>query len=135
MFLTLRRFIVILLTLVQCIAPLVHAHASKYGDNKQGFHVPGLERFDSETKPHSVLIDKAQDHASSEGWIVAVDLGHKQNPTNHPVDSDNDLFLHQQAIAFDPAVSKLNTSFSSLLQQLVDSSFSPYPPSRAPPER
>lgn len=135
MFLILRKFIVILLTLLQCIAPLVHAHASEHGDSRQGFHVPGFEQYGDQTKMHMAQIKKVQNNASLEGLIVAVDIGHKQNPTNPPIDLDNDYFLHQQTAVFVPAVSSLITSFSTLPQQPIFSFFSSSPPARAPPER
>ena len=49
MFSTLRKFIVIFLTMLQFIAPLVHAHASEHS-SKQGLHVPGLEQYGAENK-------------------------------------------------------------------------------------
>ena len=135
MFLLVRKFIVILLTLLQCIAPLVHAHASEHGGYRQGFHVPGFEQYGVQTQMLRVQIKKVQNNTSLEGLIVAVDIGHKQNPTNPSIDSDSDFFLHQQTTLFVPAVSRLNTSISSLPQQPVYSFFSSSPPARAPPER
>ena len=81
MFSTLRKFIVIFLTMLQFIAPLVHAHASEY-NSKQGLHVPGLERYGAE---HNMLISQMktlQYNVCVEGMIVAVDIGIKQNRTN-----------------------------------------------------
>jgi hypothetical protein len=132
MFSTLRKFIVIFLTMLQFIAPLVHAHASEY-NSKQGLHVPGLERYGVE---HNMLISQMktlQYNVCVEGMIVAVDIGIKQNRTNLQSDSDNYYYLQQQTVVFNTDVSRFDTHFSPQPQQLVYRLFIPSPSPRGPP--
>jgi hypothetical protein len=134
MFSTLRKFIVIFLTMLQFIAPLVHAHASEY-NSKQGLHVPGLERYGVE---HNMLISQMktlQYNVCVDGMIVAVDIGLTQNRTNLQSDSDNYYYLHQHAFVFNTTVSRFDTQFSPQSQQLVYRLFIPSPPPRGPPAR
>ena len=132
MFSTLRKFMVIFLTMLQFIAPLVHAHASEPG-SKQGLHVPGLEHYGAEhdmptagmkTVPYDVAVD---------GVVVGVDLGLKQNRTNHRTDADNSLYLHQQTVVFNAVVPRSDSHFSGQPPQLTYRLFVPSPPPRAPP--
>ena len=134
MFSTLRKFMVIFLTMLQFIAPLVHAHASEPG-LKQGLHVPGLEHYGAEhdlptAGMKTVLYDVAVD-----GVVVGVDLGLKQNRTHHRTDADADhsYYLHQQPVAFNTAVSRSHSHFSEQPPQLTYRLFVPAPPPRAPP--
>lgn len=132
MFSTLRKFLVILLTMLQFIVPLVHAHSSDYR-LKQGLHVPGLEQYDAE---HNTPIDQMktlQYNFSVDCMIVGVNIGLEQNQTNPRTDSDNNYYLHQQTVAFNSPVSKFDTNFSPQPQQLVYQLFSPSRSPRAPP--
>jgi hypothetical protein len=132
MFSTLRKFIVIFLTMLQFIAPLVHAHASEY-NSKQGLHVPGLERYGAE---HNMLISQMktlQYNVSADGVIFAVDLGVKQNEKYLQTDSDNNYYLHQHTVVFNTDVSRFDTHFSTQPQQLVYRLFIPSPSPRGPP--
>jgi hypothetical protein len=134
MFSTLRKFLVIFLTMLQFIAPLVHAHASEYS-SKQGLHIPGLEHYDAE---HNTLIDQIktlQYNVSVDGMIIGVNLGLKQDQRNSQTDSDNSYYLHQHTVAFNTPVSRFDTNFSPQPEQLVYRLFIPSPPSRAPPEQ
>ncbi len=81
MFSTLRKFIVIFLTMLQFIAPLVHAHESTHG-SKLGLHIPGLEQYSAENKTHIDQMKTVQYNVSAESMIVAVDMGLKQNRAN-----------------------------------------------------
>ena len=132
MFSTLRKFLVIFLTMLQFIAPLVHAHASE-PSLKQGLHVPGLEHYGAEHNTLIAQMKTLQDNVSVDGMIVAVDTGLKQNQTNPQTDSDNNYYLPQQTVAFNTAVSRFDTNFSPQPQQLVYRLFIPSPPPRAPP--
>lgn len=132
MFSTLRKFLVIFLTMLQFIAPLVHAHASDYR-SQPGLHVPGLEYYGAE---HNTLINQMKTlpyNVSVDVMIVAVDIGLTQNQTNPQTDSDNSYYLHQHTVAFNTAVSRFDTHFSPQPQQLVYRFFIPSPPPRAPP--
>ena len=134
MFSTLRKFIVIFLTLLQFIAPLVHAHASEHS-SKQGLHVPGLEQYGAENKSLMARMQTMRYTISADGIIVGVDTGLKQNRTNPQFDPDNDYYLHQQTVAFNPVVFRFDRYFSPQPQPPVYRLFIPLPPPRAPPVR
>jgi hypothetical protein len=134
MFLTLRKFIVIFLTMLQFIAPLVHAHASEHG-SKQGLHVPGLEQYGAEHKMLMAQMKTLQYNVSVEGMIVAVDVGIKQSKKNPQTDSDNNYYLHQQMVTFNTEVSRFDNHFSQQPQQLFYRLLIPSYPPRAPPAR
>jgi len=133
MFSTLRKFIVIFLTILQFIAPLVHAHASEQS-SKQGLHVPGLEHYGAEQNaPIAKMMKTLPYNVSVDGMIVAVDPGLKQNQTDSQTDSDNNYYLYQQAFVFNAAVSRVDTHFFPQPQQLIYRLFVPLPPPRASP--
>ncbi|MEI6068018.1 MAG: hypothetical protein WCP96_11790 [Methylococcaceae bacterium] len=132
MFSTLRKFLVVFLTLLQFIAPLVHAHAREYS-LKPGLHVPGLEHISAEHNTPLAQNKTLPHHVSVDGMIVAVDTGVKQSQTNHPADSASDYFLPQQALAFNAAAFRFDTHFSPQSQQSVYRLLIPSPPPRAPP--
>ena len=134
MFSTLRKFIVIFLTLLQFIAPLVHAHASEY-PSKPGLHVPGLEEYGAENKTLMARMQTMHYNVCADGIIVGVDTGLKQKRTNRQIDPDNGYYLHQQTVAFNPLVSRFDRHFSPQ-PQLPDYRFIILsPPPRAPPVR
>ena len=112
MFSTLRKFLVIFLTMLQFIAPLVHAHASEHS-SKQGLHVPGLEHYGAEHNTLIAQMKTLQYNVSVDGMIVAVDTGLKRNQTNPQTDSDNNYYLHQQTVVFNTPVSRFDTQFFS----------------------
>jgi hypothetical protein len=132
MFSTLRKFLVIFLTLLQFIAPLVHAHASEHSST-QGLHMPGLEHYGAEQDALTAQLKTAPYDVAVDGVIVGVDLGLKQNRTNPRTDAGNSLYLHQQTAAFNTTVSRLDSPFSEQPQQLVYRLFILSPPPRAPP--
>ena len=130
MFSTLRKFTAIFLTILQFIAPLVHAHTSEHSP-MQGLHVPGLEGYGAEynqmkTSPYNVSVDS---------MIVAVDIGIKQNRTDSQTDSDNYYYLNQQIVTFNTTASEFDTNFSPQPQQLAYRLFIPSHSPRAPPAR
>jgi hypothetical protein len=132
MFSTLRKFLVIFLTMLQFIAPLVHAHASEHS-SRQGLHVPGLESYGAEDNTLIAQMKTLQYSVHADGMIVGVDTGLKQNRMNPQADPDSNYYLHQQTFALNAAVSRFNTNFSPQPQQLVCRLFIPLPPPRAPP--
>ena len=132
MFSTLRKFIVIFLTMLQFIAPLVHAHASEHS-SKQGLHVPGLERYGAEHNTPVAQLEALQFNVSMDGIIVGVDTGLKQSRTNPHTGSDNNYYRHQQTVTFTAAVSRFDINFSPQSQQLVCQLFIPSHSPRAPP--
>ena len=132
MFSTLRKFIVIVLTMLQFIAPLVHAHASEHG-SKQGLHVPGLEHYGAEHNTLTAQMKALQYNICVDGMVVGVDLGLKQSGTNPQSDSDNNYYLHQQTVVFKTAVSRFDANFSPQSQQFAYPAFIPAHSPRAPP--
>jgi hypothetical protein len=132
MFSTLRKFLVVFLTILQFIAPLVHAHASEHSSNP-GLHVPGLEHFGAEHNTPLAQLNASQYNVSVEGMMVAVDRGVKQSQTNHPAASADLYYLTQQALAFNAIVSRFDAHFSPQSQQLVYGLLIPSSPPRAPP--
>ncbi|MDD2660966.1 MAG: hypothetical protein PHY54_15025 [Methylococcales bacterium] len=134
MFSSVRKFLVIFLTILQFIAPLVHAHASGFS-SKLGLHVPGLEHFGVEHDPLSDQMKTLQYNVSVDGLIVGVDAGLKQNKANPQTDSKNHYYLHQQTVSFNTHVSRHDANFSPQPEQLVYRLIIPTPPPRAPPAR
>jgi len=128
-----RRFLILVLTLLQFIAPLAHAHASEH-ILKQGLHVPGFELTGSK---HFAAIapemKSLQNHVSVDGMIVVIDIGVKGNQDKHWITSDSPDYLHQQDVVFNVRVCKLDTHFfldlSSPNYHTLSSSHHP----RAPP--
>jgi len=128
MFIALRKSTVILLAILQLIAPLVHAHA---GDKVSdlGLHVPGLEIYGVE---HAEKMFQTVNYDShSEGILVGVDAGMKDKQVI--VDLDNNHYLHQQPPAFNAALSPFDTNFSPQSRQFVCRLFIPSLSPRAPP--
>jgi len=133
MFSTLRILLVIFLTMLQFIAPLVHAHASM-DETKQGLHIPGLEGFGAAHNRLAGQLNALPYNVSVDGLIVAVDMGIRQSQTNAPVDIDSNYYLYQQhRFTFTAVVSQFEANFSPQPQQLAYCLFIPSPPSRAPP--
>lgn len=130
MFTALRKFTVIFLTILQLIAPLVHAHAGvKDSDFGLHVHVHGLEMHGVE---HDTLVFHAVSYDfSSEGILVSIDAGMKNKQVNTV--ADNSHYLHQQAPAFNAAISPFDTNFSPQPTQFVCRLFIPSLSPRAPP--
>ncbi|MEY3106788.1 MAG: hypothetical protein RIT35_961 [Pseudomonadota bacterium] len=128
-----RSFLVIVLTMLQCIAPLVHAHASEH-IAKQGLHLPGFELSGSE---HFASIapemKSLQNHVSIDGMIIVIDIGVKRNQYKHWITSDSNYYLHQQDVVFNVGASKVDTNYSPLVNQINFLSLSSAHSSRAPP--
>ena len=97
MFLTLRIYLVIILTVLQLFIPLVHAHT---GDQslKPGLHIPGLEHYEAKQNKLTVQIKALQHNDYTDGMIVAIDMGVKQHQIN-PLDiNDSHYFIHQTSM-------------------------------------
>lgn len=128
-----RSFLVIVLTMLQCIAPLVHAHASEH-IAKQGLHLPGFELSGSE---HFASIapemKSLQNHVSIDGMIIVIDIGVKRNQYKHWITSDSNYYLHLQDVVFNVGASKVDTNYSPLVNQINFLSLSSAHSSRAPP--
>jgi len=132
MFSTLSKYLVVFLTLLQFIAPLVHAHAGEPGSTS-GLHVPGLERFNAEHNTPPDQLKMLSYNNAVEGMIVAVDSGVKQSQINQPSDLAPHYYLPQQAFVFNKADSRFDANFSPQSQQLAYCLLMPSPPLRAPP--
>ena len=111
MFSILRKFLVIFLTMLQFIAPLVHAHASERSP-KQRLHVPALERYDTELNTLKAQMKALQYSNTVDGIIIGVNRGFKQTKTDL-TDSDSNFYLHQQVVVFNTAISGFDTNFIS----------------------
>ncbi|MDO9047037.1 MAG: hypothetical protein Q7U66_04775 [Methylobacter sp.] len=130
MFSALRKFLFIFLAILQLIAPLVHAHAGEKNSDF-GLHIHGLEMHGVE---HDALVFHAVNYDfSSEGIIVGIDAGMKSKQVNTVADSNNSHYLHQQASAFNAAISPFDTNFSPQPTQFVCRLFIPSLSPRAPP--
>jgi len=132
MFSTLSKYLVVFLTLLQFIAPLVHAHAGESGSTP-GLHVPGLEYFSAEHSTPPTQLKMLSYSNAVEGMLVAVDSGVKQSQINQSGDSAPHYYLPQQAFVFNDADLRFDANFSPQSQQLVYCLLIPSPPQRAPP--
>ncbi len=147
MFTTLRKFTVIVLAILQLIAPLVHAHAGEKVSDL-GLHVPGLEMYGVEHDAsvfQAVSYDSSPDRIGSrpiatlppslavEGIIVGIDAGMKDKQVNAASDLDNNHYLHQQVPVFNAAIFPFDINFSPQAQQFVCRLFIPSLSPRAPP--
>jgi hypothetical protein len=130
MFTTLKRFTVILLAILQLVAPLVHAHA---GDKVSdlGLHVPGLEIYGADYD--FPIAQEVSYDFSSEGILVGIDTGIKDKQVNAPVDVDNSHYLHQQAPVFNVAISRYDINFSPQQHDVARNPLIPSLSPRAPP--
>ncbi|MCX7097040.1 MAG: hypothetical protein NTV43_03930 [Methylococcales bacterium] len=129
MFSALRLSIVIFLTLLQFIAPLVHAHANG-PVAKQGLHVPGLENFSAQQHTAQALpLDLGVN-----GVMVVVDSGIKQQRTALNTADQTPYFLLPQTLSFSSATARQqDTNFSPHQQAAVHHVFSTANSPRAPP--
>lgn len=128
---TLRKFLIIFLTILQLFAPLVHAHASESASN-QGLHVPGLEHYSLHHE--SIAYSKAPAlHACIDGIMVGVGLGLKQKLSTTQADTDNGFYLPMQRPPLSIVALPLKCYGSEPAQPLLARLLSSPPPSRAPP--
>jgi hypothetical protein len=118
MFSILRKFLVIFLSLLQLIAPLVHAHTNEQS-SKQGLHVPGLEQFGNEYKTLMPQIKTLQCQVSIDGMVVGVNPGLKHNQANFGDDAGSKYYLHQNSVGLNTTVSKFDINFSPQRQLFV----------------
>ncbi len=142
MFLASRLVIVVLLALLQLIAPLVHAHANNcfvtgMPHEQTKLHIPGLELY---LKPHLEMssdtlwqIRRVALNAPAEGMVIGVDTGIKQKQQLDLCDSDNDCGVLMIALVFlIPFVTKKIT-LPDFLQPMLPSPLSSSHHARAPP--
>jgi hypothetical protein len=147
MFTALRKSTVILLAILQLIAPLVHAHAGEKA-SELGLHVPGLEIYSIQQDTfisQAVNHDENAAHTASqrvaafssspsiEGIIVSVDAGIRDKPVNAVVDVDNDHYLYQQNALFKTAIPSFDVNFPPQVTRFVSRLLIPSLSPRAPP--
>ena len=132
MFPTLRKFLIIFLTILQLFAPLVHAHASDSHTN-QGFHVPGLEHYSSRHESSAYIKARSSLNACVDGVLVGVGLGLKQKLNATQFNTDNSYSLPMQISHLSRVVLPLKIYDSGQRQPLVARLLASPPPSRAPP--
>lgn len=135
-----RPFLVVFLVLLQCIAPLVHAHTGE-PLSSQGVHIPGLEAY-SRSVASVPLHDTAAVTASAfysdvDGQVVGVDTGVSREIATQRLhkllaDLAHGDYLPSRAVVFIPArfigVSPLSLS----MRRVYAVSYSVHAP-RAPP--
>jgi hypothetical protein len=124
----LRQFLVVLLVLLQCAAPLVHAHT---GGNayQSGLHIHEFESF-SHVANEVALVAASQDsHADS--VIVDIDSAIKHQSTDN--DSITAFYLHSQISSFAISRQADTINFSTQPLAFVPSFFISHNTSRAPP--
>ena len=110
MFLTLRRCLIIFLTILQLFLPLVHAHTGGQF-LKSGLHIPGLEHFEAKDDKLIVQLKPLQHNYLTEGMIVAIDIGVKQ-PQINPLDSNNGhYFIHQTLMASNTRIFNVDVNY------------------------
>lgn len=143
MFITLRKFTVIFLAMLQLFAPLVHAHVGEKTGLLPNFglatlHVPGLEKYSVD---RDALIPQVEmpycnlstHDASSDGMLIGIDAGIKDSQSNAGVDLDHSYYLHQQTAIFKTALSPFDINFSPQSQLFVSRLLIPSLSPRAPP--
>lgn len=146
MIFSLRTCLVIFLVLLQCIAPLVHAHT---GENfsSQGLHIPGLEVYGysasvaDATQSAPVLACKMSTFCSDmDGQVVGVDAGFSRDlalPIQHLHKAIADLHHDYSAIlppaVFNPPPAAFTTALHIAAVPLVSQSAYSAHPARAPP--
>lgn len=143
MLMTLRKFTVIFLAMLQLFAPLVHAHVGEKtgllpNSGLATLHVPGLEKYNVD---HDALIPPVEmsycnvstHDASSDGMLIGIDAGIKDRQDNTSVDLNQSHYLYQQAAIFKIAISSFDVNFSPQSQLFVSRLFIPSLSPRAPP--
>ena len=125
-----RLFLFAWIVLLQCIAPLVHAHAGE-SRTMMGLHVPGLEVYGTATA--TLAIETALDDSSSDTDLFGVDAGINQSQDNPLADADNSHYLPQTIAVFTLHFSTFNTAVSPRSPPTACCFSSPSNAPRAPP--
>jgi hypothetical protein len=79
-----RFFFVMLLVLLQLVAPLIHAHKNEQFSVASSFHLPEFEQVNALLENHSVMITPS----FHEGEMVTVSTGVKENQRRFLSDDD-----------------------------------------------
>lgn len=83
MSLSIRSLLPLFLVILQCFAPLLHAHAG-LRDSHFGLHIPGLEIY-SAASGGVIAGQPETGYAATEGCIIAIDDGMREK-SNQSVD-------------------------------------------------
>ncbi len=129
--LTLRRFLLIFLSLLQLVAPLVHAHS---GNNfaQFGLHLPSFEVYSYRHTANTPALQATDPHNHSESGIVSISTGIK-NQQHSLDDLPPLLYFPPYPPLISPALSSHQINFSPpQLHSTKTFAHSPQSP-RAPP--
>ena len=133
MFTALKKILVIVLALLQLVAPLVHAHASDDFPGN-GLHIPGLELYSATQDLQEI---QTQLRASTnECLIITINAGIHYEPADFSNDQPQHeaCFLYQDESPNHQVLLSHQINFSPHRQHLISLAFvlSPLAP-RAPP--
>ncbi|MGZ5008411.1 MAG: hypothetical protein ACXWE9_11745 [Methylobacter sp.] len=134
MFISLRRFTVVFLAILQLIAPLVHAHVGE-NFNSSALHVPGLEKYnaDRDLVSGEKIFHADAIHHDADGILIGIDTGIKHKPFKSHADSDHQHYLHQQTALFKVDMPVIKPYFYPQTQPPVCRLLAPSLSPRAPP--
>jgi hypothetical protein len=133
MFTALKKILVIVLALLQLVAPLVHAHTSDDLPGA-GLHIPGLELYSAtQDLPEIQALLRA---STNECLTIEIDAGIHYEPADFNIDhlQDEACFLYQDGFSNHQVLLSHQINFSPHRQHLISLAFvlSPLAP-RAPP--
>jgi hypothetical protein len=131
MILTMRRYLLILLGLLQLVAPLVHAHSGN--DFAQfGLHLPSFEVYSAIHQQTAPLLQSTDYLFSQNDAIVSISSGIR----TQDISTDEQppvLYFPPTAVVFSVALSSCEINFSPQPAQIIKAFiYSPQSP-RAPP--
>lgn len=138
MFSSMRTFLLMLLAMLQFIAPLVHAHAGQSTSGK-GLHLPGLERYqatDAVASPAAQLLS-----AHSGDFIFSVDQGIRPSRLTIAMGAPSDCCLSQISRNFENAepepsfAIRYPPQFNRVISLFSVAALSPRAPPRNMPNR
>lgn len=131
MILTLRRYLLVLLGLLQLVAPLVHAHS---GNNfsQFGLHLPSFEIYSTANNQNTPTLQSLDYLAALDDAIVSISTG-IQNQQNNSDDLWSLLYFPPYSVAITPTLISCEINFSPQATLSIKSILhSPQSP-RAPP--
>ncbi|MFA5985411.1 MAG: hypothetical protein WC782_15445 [Methylococcaceae bacterium] len=103
------KFLVLLLTLLQFIAPLVHAHTGS-PNPEHGLHVPGLEQYS--VVNNDSYLETTDQNKSSNSAIVAVNMGIKHINYTHSIIPPGHYWVSSADVFFNLTISSTDSNFS-----------------------
>jgi hypothetical protein len=125
-----RTFLLILLAMLQFIAPLVHAHARQHY-LEIGLHLPGLEKFHAADEMSSS--DALRMSAHSDDFIFSVDDGIKQSQPLMADNTPDDYLLFLPFPVFETAEPSLEITDSPHINPFIPHFSNAILSPRAPP--